>query len=103
MEVLEITEENFKEKVLESSNKVLVDFNANWCGPCRMLKPVLDEIASETEILICSINVDDEENLAREYNVSSIPCLVLFEKGKEIGRSVGFKPKKEILDFIGDK
>ncbi len=102
MEIINGNSSNFDEVVLKSKNKVLVDFNATWCGPCRMLGPVLEEIASESDIQIVSVDVDENEDLAREYMVSSIPCLVLFEKGKEASRSVGFMPKEEILKFMGE-
>lgn len=101
MKVIDVNEENFKDIVLKDEKKVLVDFNADWCGPCRMLRPVLDELAqSNDKVKIVSVNIDSNENLAKEYGVMSIPCLVLFEKGKEIDRSVGLIPKSEIEEFI---
>lgn len=103
MEIIEVNKDNFENEVINSDKKVLVDFNANWCGPCRMLRPILDEIASdEKDIKIVSINVDDNEELAKEYSVFSIPCLVLFESGKEISRKVGLIPKDEIENLIGE-
>jgi len=103
MKVIEVNKSNFEEEVLKSTTKVLVDFYADWCGPCKMLRPVLDEIAeSNDNIKIVSINVDVNEKLAREYNVFSIPCLVLIEDGKEIKRSVGMLPKTEVEKFIGE-
>lgn len=104
MKIIEIKKDNFEQEVLKSKTPVLVDFNANWCGPCRMLGPILDEIASENEnIKIVSVNIDSEGDLAEEYGVLSIPCLVLFKEGKEEKRSVGLKPKDEIEKFIGGK
>ena len=104
MSVIEGNKDNFENEVLKSDKKVLVDFNAIWCGPCRMLKPVIDEIADTNDsIKVVSIDVDDEEELAEKYNVSSIPCLVLFDKGNEIERSVGFKSKEDIETMIGEK
>lgn len=101
MKVIDIKEENFKDIVLNNEKRVLVDFNADWCGPCKMLRPILDEIAkTNDDVEIVSINIDDNEELAKEYGVMSIPCLVLFEKGKEIDRSVGLIPKKKIEEFI---
>lgn len=95
--IKEIKENEFENVVLKSKEKVLVDFYATWCGPCRMLRPVLDNIASErSDKKIVSIDVDEAENLAREYGVMSIPCLILFQDGKEIKRSVGLKSKSEI-------
>ncbi|MBR6137287.1 MAG: thioredoxin [Bacilli bacterium] len=103
MAVIEITKDNFEEEVLKSDKKVLVDFNANWCGPCQMLKPVVEEISNENEkVKVASINIDDEDELAENYNVSSIPCLVLFENGKETKRNVGFISKDDINSLIGE-
>ena len=103
MAVIEINKDNFEKEVLQSDKKVLADFNADWCGPCRMLRPIIDEVADENKkIKVVSINIDNEDELAEKYHVSSIPCLVLFEKGKEVKRSVGFIPKDEIENIIGD-
>ena len=102
MEIIDGKKENFSELI--SNGKVLVDFNAEWCGPCRMLKPVIDEIAEDrSDIKIISVNIDDEDELAEKYNVMSIPCLLLFVDGEEVKRSVGFKPKSEIERFIGEQ
>ncbi len=102
MQIVEVDKNNFKEEVIDSKIPVLADFNADWCGPCRMLRPVLDEIASEhDDFKIVSINIDDEDELAREYFVSSIPCLVLFKNGEETSRSVGLRPKSEIENMLG--
>ena len=104
MSVIEGNKDNFENEVLKSDKKVLVDFNATWCGPCRMLKPIIDEIADTNDsVKVVSIDVDDEEELAEKYNVSSIPCLVLFDKGNEVERSVGFKSKEDIETMIGEK
>ena len=104
MSVIVGNKDNFESEVLKSDKKVLVDFNATWCGPCRMLKPVIDEIAATNDsVKVVSIDVDDEEELAEQYNVSSIPCLVLFDKGNEVERSVGFKSKEDIETMIGEK
>lgn len=103
MKVIDVNESNFEEEVIKSERRVLVDFNADWCGPCKMLRPVLDQIAEEKEnIKIVSVNVDSNENLARDYNVFSIPCLVLIENGKEINRSVGMVPKSDVEKMIGE-
>lgn len=101
MKIIEINN-NFKEEVLDYEGKVLVDFYANWCGPCKMLRPVLEEFATETDIKIVSVNVDNEEDVARNYGVMSIPCLVVFEKGEEKNRSVGFIPKENIKNLVGE-
>lgn len=101
MKVENITKNDFKEKVLKSNIPVLVDFNADWCGPCRMLRPILDNIAQEKEdIKIVSINIDEEDELAEEYQISSIPCLVLIKDGKEINRHVGLIPQDEIERLV---
>ena len=102
--MIEVNNNSFNEEVLESNKKVLVDFNANWCGPCKMLKPVLEEISnSRDDIKIVSVNVDEEDELSEKYNVSSIPCLVLFDKGNEIKRNVGLISKDEIESLIGEE
>lgn len=87
--------ENFEEMI---QSKVLVDFYANWCGPCKMLSPVLDKVSGEIKIL--KVNVDENSELARIYGVMSIPCLILFDKGKEIKRNVGFIPENKLREFI---
>ena len=103
MAVIEVTKDNFETEVLKSDKKVLADFNADWCGPCKMLRPIIDEIAEEKDnVKIVSINIDNEDELAEKYNVSSIPCLVVFENGEETRRSIGFIPKEEIENIIGE-
>ena len=90
MAVVEVNKDNFESVVLKNDKKVLVDFYASWCGPCKMLRPVLDQIAeTNTNVEFVSINVDDEDELAEKYGVSAIPCLVLIDKGEEVKRSVG--------------
>lgn len=101
MALLKVTNDNFKKEVLESEQKVLVDFNADWCGPCRMLAPEIEKLASDIDhIKFTSINVDEEVELAKEYNVFSIPCLLIFKDGKEVKRSVGFLTAEELKNFI---
>ncbi len=103
MEIIEVNQNNFEKEILKSEKPVLIDFNANWCGPCRMLKPILEEIAKENDsVKIASINIDDEEDLADEYGVSSIPCLVFVKEGKEVKRSIGLQPKEAIEEMIGE-
>ena len=103
MEVITVTKDNFEEEVLKSSLPVLIDFNADWCGPCRMIRPMLDDIAANNDnIKIVSINIDDEDELADKYEVSSIPCLVLIKDGKEVNRNVGLIAKDQLESFIGE-
>ena len=99
--IKEINESNFQEEVL-NEERVLVDFNATWCGPCRMLKPILDEFSKEGSVKIVSIDVDNNENLARKYNIHSIPCLILFNKGVEAKRNIGLIDIEEIKEFVGE-
>lgn len=99
MSVIEIkNNDEFKEKVLDSKDKVLVDFNADWCGPCQMLKPIMEEIGEDNKVV--SVNTDANPDLAEKYGVMSIPCVVLIKDGKEINRTVGFHTKDEILDML---
>lgn len=103
MEVITVTKDSFEEEVLKSSLPVLIDFNADWCGPCRMLRPTLDDIAANNDnIKIVSINIDDEDELADKYEVSSIPCLVLIKDGKEVNRNVGLITQDQLESFIGE-
>ena len=99
---MQITEKNFKQEVLESDKPVLIDFWASWCAPCRMLSPVIDEIAEEKgeEVKVCKINVDEEPSLAQKYNVMSIPTLIVIKNGKVINVSVGVKSKQSIEKMI---
>ena len=101
MSVINGNNDNFETEVLNSNKKVLVDFNASWCGPCRMLAPIVEEISKREDIKVVSIDVDEEEDLAQEYGISSIPCLVVFKDGKEINRSIGFIQKDEIENMLG--
>ena len=101
MAIREITEADFEEVVLKAGKPVLVDFNATWCGPCRMLKPTLEAVAAERpDVEIVGVDVDENMDLAQEYEVYSIPCLVLFKDGAEADRSVGLLPKEALLDFL---
>lgn len=97
-----VTSENFEEEVLKSDIPVLVDFWAAWCGPCKMLAPVIAEIAEEMEgkVKVCKLNIDDEDELSEKYGVMSIPTVVLFKDGEEAKRSVGFVPKKNLMELL---
>jgi len=96
-----VTADNFQEEVLNSDIPVLVDFWAVWCGPCKMLTPVVHEIAAEhPEIKVCSVNVDDEMELAQKFNIMSIPTLLVFNKGEMVDQMVGLQPKNVIEQKI---
>ena len=102
MDIIEITEENFDEKVVCSDIPVLVDFWASWCGPCKMLAPVIDEIASERDdIAVGKINVDEQMGLVIKYGVSGVPTVALFKNGDIVERSVGYQSKDELLSELG--
>ena len=93
--------ENFKEEVLDSDIPVLVDFYATWCGPCKMLSPILHEIADEhDEFKICKIDVDAHMDLAAKYNVASIPTLLVFKNGELVNRQTGFRSKDDVVDLV---
>ena len=101
MSVLTITNENFEQEILKSDKPVLVDFWAAWCGPCKMLSPVVDQLGDELEgVKVAKINIDEQMELAEKYNVSSIPCVVAFKNGEEAGRSVGLVPKQKLVDLL---
>ena len=103
MSVKVLTKDNFEEEVLKCDKPVLVDFWASWCGPCRMVSPVVDEIAEEhPEIVVGKVNVDEQMELAAEYRVMSIPALFVFKDGMIANRSVGAIPKNQILDLLED-
>ena len=99
--VITVTSENFESEVLNSEKPVLVDFWASWCGPCRMLSPIVDEIAEEVQtIKVGKVNVDEQQDLAGKFGVMSIPPLILFKNGQPVNKSVGAKSKAALLDFI---
>lgn len=99
MAELKLTKENFYE-VIKSGEKTLVDFWAPWCGPCRMLGPIIEEIANEVPNQVGKVNVDEEEELATKYGVSSIPTVIVFQNGKEVARTVGYQPKQNFLNLL---
>jgi thioredoxin 1 len=101
MSIIKITKENFESEVMHSDKPVLLDFFATWCGPCRMIGPILEEIAQENEsIKVAKIDVDQDPELAMRFKVSSIPLLVVVQDGKVINQSLGAKPKDQILKLL---
>ncbi len=100
MSVKVLNKENFEESVLKNENPVVVDFWAPWCGPCRMLSPVVDQVSEEVEgVSFGKVNVDEEKELASHYGIMSIPALVLFRDGKAVDSMVGFRPKERVVEF----
>ena len=101
MAALKITKDNFQAEVLEAKETVLVDFWASWCGPCKMIGPIIDQIADErSDVKVCKINVDDEQELAVQFKVMSSPTLMVFKDGKVVNQSLGAKPKAAILAML---
>ena len=101
MSVITVNKENFQKEIMESDRTVLVDFWASWCGPCRMVSPIVDEIAAENpKIKVCKINVDEEGELAAQFGVMSIPSLFVIKDGKITNQSVGALPKNQILELL---
>jgi thioredoxin 1 len=101
MGVLNVTNTNFNEEVINSDKPVLIDFYADWCGPCKMIGPVVEELANENaDIKVVKVNVDDNSQIAAKYQVMSIPTLIVIENGQVVNQSVGLISKSEILDLI---
>ncbi len=102
MEVIKLSNENFQNEVKETEKVVLVDFYADWCGPCKMMSPIVNEIASElgNKIKVCKMNVDECIDIASQYGVMSIPTLIIFKGGNTVNTLVGLRDKKEIIDNI---
>ena len=101
MSVIHLTKENFDQEVLQAKEPVLIDFFANWCGPCKMVAPIIEEIAAETtDKKICKVNIDEQPALAEQFGVMSIPTLVVVKEGRGVNKSVGAKSKKAILEFL---
>ena len=97
-----VTKETFESEVLKAEKPVLVDFNAGWCGPCKAMKPILEEFEATTpDVKFVSIDIDDQDELAEDWDVASIPCLVLFKGGAEAKRSVGLVSRAAISELVG--
>lgn len=96
--IIEGTSDNFESEVLKSDKPVLVDFNAAWCPPCQAMHPIVEEIANDYKVV--TVDIDDQDTLAEEYEVSSIPCFVVFKDGAEVDRRVGMQPKKRLIKML---
>nr|WP_304149791.1 thioredoxin [Mitsuokella multacida] len=102
MAAIVITKENFDREVLKAEGTVLIDFWATWCGPCRMLSPIVDEVASEhPDVKVGKINVDEQPELAQQFGIMSIPTLLVFKNGEKVQESVGLIPKEKVESLIG--
>ncbi len=103
MAVMTVTKENFQEEVMQAGCPVLLDFWATWCGPCRMVSPIVDEIGAEvTGAKVGKVNVDEQLALAKRFGVSSIPLLILFKNGRPVAKALGYRPKAEIQELLKD-
>ena len=101
MKVLHVNKDNFHNEVLNSEKPVLLDFFASWCGPCRMVAPILDEIAEEREdIKVCKVDIDEQPELASRYRIMSVPTLMVLKDGNIVDQSIGAKPKHQILAMV---
>ncbi len=102
MSLVNLNSENFTKEVLEEQKPVLIDFWAEWCGPCRMMAPVVDEIAESMQdsVKVCKVNIDENQELAEKYEVMSIPTFIVIKNGKETGRTIGVQPKEQLLKIL---
>ena len=99
---MNITSKNFEEEVLKSNLPVLVDFWASWCGPCKMMTPVVEQISKDMDgkAKVCKVNIDEEQNLAMEYGIMSIPTFLIFKNGKVVNSAVGVRDKQELINLL---
>ena len=102
MSVTELNKDNFEKEVMEANVPVLIDFWASWCGPCRMMSPVIEQIAEEMgdKLKVCKVNVDENHELAEKYEIMTIPAFIVMKNGAESGRTIGVQPKEDILKLI---
>ena len=102
MSVTELNKDNFEKELMEANVPVLIDFWASWCGPCRMMSPVIDQIAEEMgeKLKVCKVNVDENHELAEKYEIMTIPAFIVIKNGAEAGRTIGVQPKEDILKLI---
>ena len=102
MRVTELNKDNFEKEVMEANVPVLIDFWASWCGPCRMMSPVIEKIAEEMgdKLKVCKVNVDENHELAEKYEIMTIPAFIVIKNGAESGRTIGVQPKEDILKLI---
>lgn len=102
MSVTELNKDNFEKEVMEANVPVLIDFWASWCGPCRMMSPLIDQIAEEMgdKLKVCKVNVDENHELAEKYEIMTIPAFIVIKNGAESGRTIGVQPKEDILKLI---
>lgn len=102
MSVTELNKDNFEKEVMEANVPVLIDFWASWCGPCRMMSPVIDKISEEMgdKLKVCKVNVDENHELAEKYEIMTIPAFIVMKNGAEAGRTIGVQPKEDILKLI---